>query len=81
MKMSASFKFSLFYIIVFELCFFVKCSSSYAIKSTIHCNNEWYIGKLSANYVLKRIWPKGVSADKYFELCDFSRENTNIETY
>jgi hypothetical protein len=59
--------------------FFVKCSSSYVIKSTIHCNNEWYIYKLLTNYVLKRIWPKGVTADKYFELCDFSRENTNID--
>ena len=32
-------------------------------------------------YVLKRIWPKGVSADTYFQSCDFYRENTNIETY
>ena len=63
------------------LFFLVKCSSSYVIKSTIHCNNEWYICKLLANYVLKRIWPKGMSADKSFELCDFFRENTNIETY
>jgi hypothetical protein len=51
------------------------------LKSTIHCNNQWYICKLLTNYELKRIWPKGVRADKYFELCDFSRENTNIETY
>jgi hypothetical protein len=34
-----------------------------------------------ANYVLKRIWPKGVNADTYFESCDFSRENTNIVNY
>ena len=59
--------------------FFVKCSSNYVIRSTTHCNNEWYICKLLTNYVLKRIWPKGVSADKYFELCDFSCENTNID--
>jgi hypothetical protein len=36
---------------------------------------------LFANYVLKRIWPKGVSADTYFESCYFSRENTNIVNY
>ena len=59
---------------------FVKCSSSYVIKSAIDCS-ELYICKLLANYALKRIWPKGVSADKYFELCDFSRENTNIEAF
>jgi hypothetical protein len=39
------------------------------------------ICKLLTNYVLNRILPKGVSADEYFEPCDFSRENTNIETY
>jgi hypothetical protein len=60
---------------------FVKCSSGYAIKPTIHWNIEWYICKLLTNYVLKRIWPNEVSADEYFESCDFSRENTNIETY
>jgi hypothetical protein len=48
--------------------FFGKCSTSYVMKSTIYCNNEWYICKL----LTKRIWPKGVSADKHFELCDFS---------
>ena len=37
--------------------------------------------KLLTNYVLKRILPKGVSVDEYLESCDFSRENTNIETY
>ena len=37
--------------------------------------------QITYELLLKRIWPKGVSADKYFELCDFSRENTNIETY
>jgi hypothetical protein len=58
--------------------FFVKCSSSYVIKSTIHSNNEWYICKLLTNYVLKRILPKGVSADKYFELCDFFREHIDV---
>jgi hypothetical protein len=47
------------------------------MKSTIYCNNEWYICKL----LTKRIWPKGVSADKNFELCDFSRDNTNIVNY
>jgi predicted nuclease of restriction endonuclease-like (RecB) superfamily len=50
------------------------------IKSTIHSNNEWYICKLLTNYILKRILPKGVSAGEYFESCDFSHENTNIET-
>jgi len=30
--------------------FFVKCSSSYVIKSTIQCNSEWYICKLLTNY-------------------------------
>ena len=57
--------------------FFVKCSSSYVIKSTIHCNNEWYICTLLTIYVLELILPKGVSADEYFELCDFSCENTS----
>ena len=51
------------------------------IKSTIHSKSAWYICKLLTNYVLNRILPKGVSADEYFEPCDFSRENTNIETY
>jgi hypothetical protein len=37
--------------------------------------------QITYELLLKRIWPKGASADKYFELCDFSRENTNIETY
>ena len=60
---------------------FVKCSSNYVIKLTIYSNNEWYVCKLPTNYVSERIWPKGVSVDKYFELCDFYRENTNIETY
>jgi hypothetical protein len=59
----------------------VICSSSYAIKSTMYSNNEWYVCKLLTNYVLKRIWSKGVSADKYFEICDFFRENTNIHVY
>jgi hypothetical protein len=59
----------------------VICSSSYAIKSTMYSNNEWYVCKLLTNYVLKRICSKGVSADKYFEICDFFRESTNIETY
>ena len=58
---------------------FVKCSSNYVIKLTIYSNNEWYVCKLPTNYVSERIWPKGVTADKYFELCDFSRENTNID--
>ena len=61
--------------------FFVKCSSSYVIKSAIYCNNEWYICKLLTNYLLKRIWPTGVSEDKYFESCVFSYENTNIVNY
>jgi hypothetical protein len=56
---------------------FVKCSSSYVIKSTIHCNNEWYICKLRTNYVLKCSFPKGVSVDEYFETCNFSSKNTN----
>jgi hypothetical protein len=79
--MSASFKFHYFKSLSLNYDFFVKCSSSYVIKCTIHGNNEWYICKLLTNYVLKHIWAKGVSADKYFKLCDFSRENTNIETY
>ena len=34
-----------------------------------------------ANYVLKRIWPKGVNADTYFESCDFSREKSHDSKY
>ena len=30
---------------------------------------------------MKHIWPKGVIVDKYFELCDISHENTNVEAY
>jgi hypothetical protein len=47
---------------------FVNCSSSYVITFTIHCSNEWYICKLLANYVLKRILSNGRSADKYVNI-------------
>ena len=33
---------------------------------------------LQITYFLKGILPEEISADKYFESCDFSRENTNI---
>ena len=56
----------------------IKGKQSTILKSTIHCNNECYICKLLTNYVLKRILPKGLSADEYFESCDFSRENTHL---
>ena len=50
----------------------VICSSSYAIKSTMYSNNEWYVCKLLTNYVLKRIWSKGVSAINILKYVIFS---------
>ena len=55
MKMGESFRFSLFYIIVFELCFFVKSSSSYVI---IHHLLLWMNGiqNVFANHLRTMFW-------------------------
>jgi hypothetical protein len=49
---------------------FVDISNTTILTFIWTCNNEWYICKLLVNYGFK---------EAYFESCNFSRENTNID--
>jgi hypothetical protein len=56
-----------------------KICSVRIASQLFHDIHEVLFYQIVENYVDES--PKVVSADAYFESCDFSRENTNIETY
>ena len=67
-----------------SVCLWDKDGGLFTSPDLIKNAARWLVGYFSlinVSEAWKRIWPKRVREDKYFELCDFSRENTNIETY